>query len=217
MQFDHEAFDQLVKQKRKSRCRPGAPCEQREVVENRPPPTQTFDPPPNPFDGMHVPQINRNTSQHHYRQSLDLLYQRRGVLQSAIDDVSHEIAGGSTQGYGKYLRDATPLLQGFDKQRIHFEHKELLRRFPVDHLRQLYRHAVQLRTDSKNVHPPNHPASEATIRRIGSTPIVEALAEDYGLDPQRMLKHIIDNPQHYPTIDFSDQGVFDQARQHLYS
>ena len=215
MQFDHEAFDVLVKQKRKSRCRPGAPCEQREVVENRPPPPETFDPPPNPFDGMYVPNFYRNTSQYHYRQALNSLYQRRGALQTAIDNVSYEIAGGSTQGYGNYLRDATPLLQGFDERQIHFERKELLRQLPVDHLRQLYRHATAERTRNGGPHPSNHPTTEGRLRQAGSTPIVETLAEDYGLDPVRMLRHIVENPSYYPAVNPSDQLAFDQVRQHL--
>ena len=216
MQFDHEAFDTLVKQKRKSRCRPGAPCEQREVVENRPPPPETFDPPPNPFDGMYVPNFYRNTNQYHYRQTLHALGQKRAELQAAVDNLTFDIGMGSTQGLGNYLRDAAPLLQGVGDRQIHFEHKELLRQLPVEHLRQLYRHATAERTRNGGPHPSNHPTTEGRLRQAGSTPIVETLAEDYGIDPRRMLAHIIDNPQHYPPIYPSDQRFFDQAHQHLY-
>ena len=216
MNLDREAFDILVKQKRKSRCRPGAPCEQREVVENRPPPPVTFDPPPNPFDGMYVPNFYRNTNQHHYRQALRALGQKRVELQAAVDNLTYDIGAGSTQGLGNYLRDAAPLLQGVGDRQTHFERKELLRQLPVEHLRQLYRHATVERTRNGGPHPSNHPTTEGRLRQAGSTPIVETLAEDYGLDPARMLAHVIDNPQHYPAIHSSDQRFFDQARQHLY-
>ena len=216
MQVDHEAFDILVKQKRKSRCRPGALCEQREVVENRPPPPVTFDPPPNPFDGMYVPNFYRNTNQYHYRQTLRVLGQTRDELQEAVDNLTYDIGAGSTQGLGTYLRAAAPMLQGVGDRQTHFEHKELLRQLPVEHLRQLYRHATAERTRNGGPHPSNHPTTEGRLRQAGSTPIVETLAEDYGLDPRRMLAHIVDNPQHYPAIHSSDQQFFDQAHQHLH-
>lgn len=213
MGFNHDAFDDLVRRKRRNKCRSGLLCDQ-VTYRNAPPPPTTYEPPPNPFEGVTVPEYNppKRLNPHVYNQMLKELKTKREAIVADEDRLTKLVEAGSTQGLGAHLENARTLIEEFDEKRDHFLRKELLRSLPPEHLRQLYTR-VALSVERQGIaHPENHPVTTAYLNRAGSTPIVEALTEEYQIDPRALIKDILDRPDRYPEIRTSDQGAFDTIR-----
>ena len=211
MGIDHDAFDDLVRRKRRDKCRSGV-CQV--TFRNTPPPPATYEPPPNPFEGVTVPEYNppKRFNQHMYKQMLNELKARREAIVSNEEHLTKLVEAGSTQGLGAHLEDARALIEEFDERRDRILHKELLRSLPVEHLRQLYTRVGLFMDRQGLAHPENHPMSPAQLNKAGSTPLVEVLTENYNMRPRELIDDVFKRADTYPAIQSSDQATFDAIR-----
>ena len=211
MGINHDAFDDLVRRKRRDKCRAGA-CQV--TYRNAPPPPVTHEPPPNPFEGIVVPEYNPPERLHSYvySQMLKELKTKRKSVVTDEDRLVKLIEAGSTQGLGAHLEEARALIEEFDERRDHFLRRELLRALPPEHLRHLYTRVILSHQRRGFEHPENHPYTPSHLSRAGSTPIVEALTEAYEMDPKELITDILTRANQYPPIRTADQAAFETIR-----
>ena len=211
MGITHDAFDNLVRRKRRDKCRAGV-CQV--TFRDAPPPPVTHEPPPNPFEGLAVPEYNPPQRVHSqvYSQMLKEIKTKREAIVADEDRLTDLVEAGSTRGLGTYLEEARALIEEFDERRDHFLRKELLRALPPEHLRQMYTRVALSHQRQGFEYPENHPFTTAYLNRAGSTPIVEALTEEYDIDPKELIRDILTRSDQYPPIRTADQAAFETIR-----
>lgn len=192
-----ENFDELVKKKRK--CKKSRECSQKfskndttsdNTYKLSPPKTVTEEPEKSAFEGYSLPSslfgvANRIGT---YTQRLNDLSSQLFNVQSELINFQNRISDGSHIGLGEYVNQGNDIMQQLIYHNDRNRHKTVLHKhLNLDDLRMLYTHAVQYRNNTGQLHPENHPKNPSSTNN--KTLLIEAMTEDYELDPMGILQY----------------------------
>ena len=191
MGFDQEAYDRLVKKKRKQ-LRNQQPDQsgdeyQPSVVNLSHESTKSAE--VNPF-GVYFqpPSIGmRATNRNDFVDKVRTLEAEITKIKGEMQPIIARLPAEQASGIGVFVRDGNRVIDSLNQMMDDQKYKYKLESLHLLDLQKLYYHAVSVKPN--HLHPQNHPMNASAV--TSKTDLVEYITEDYGHPPYTVLQ------QHY--------------------